>query len=128
MDAASDHKLPPDAKRPTGPALALAGLAALLASTCCVLPLALALAGISGAWISQLHVMEPYSDSLLVLAFGALAWAAWRIYGRSAQTQAVCETDRVCQPVSQTVRTWFWLVLLIALVPLLVPLAAPWFY
>ena len=58
----------------------------------------------------------------------ALAWAAWRIYGRSAQTQAVCETDRVCQPVSHTVRTWFWLVLLIALVPLLVPLAAPWFY
>jgi len=128
MDAASDHKLPPDAKRPTGPALALAGLAALLASTCCVLPLALALAGISGAWISQLHVMEPYSDSLLVLAFAALAWAAWRIYGRSAQTQAVCEADRVCQPVSHTVRTWFWLVLLIALVPLLVPLAAPWFY
>ena len=128
MDAASGRKLPPDEKRPPAPALALAGLAALLASSCCVLPLALALAGISGAWISQLHVMEPYSDSLLVLAFAALAWAAWRIYGRPAQTQAVCETDAVCQPVSHAVRTWFWLVLLIALVPLLVPLAAPWLY
>ena len=42
--------------------------------------------------------------------------------------QAVCETDVVCQPVSHRVRTWFWLVLLITLLPLLVPLAAPWFY
>lgn len=128
MDAASEHKLPPHEERRPAPALALAGLAALLASTCCVLPLALALAGISGAWISQLHVMEPYSDGLLALAFGALAWAAWRIYGRPAPTRAVCEIDAVCQPVSHAVRTWFWLVLLIALVPLLVPLAAPWFY
>ena len=129
VDAAPDPSpLPAGDQRAPTPALALAGLAALLASSCCVLPLALALAGISGAWISQLRVMEPYSDGLLALAFAALAWAAWRIYGRSAQMQAVCETDVVCQPVSHRVRTWFWLVLLITLLPLLVPLAAPWFY
>ena len=129
MEATPNLEAPPTGEtRPPAPALALAGLAALLASSCCVLPLALALAGISGAGISQLHVMEPYSDGLLALAFGALAWAAWRIYGRSAQMQAVCETDVVCQPVSHQVRNWFWLVLLITLVPLLVPLAAPWFY
>jgi len=34
----------------------------------------------------------------------------------------------VCRPVSRTVRNWFWLVLVVTLVPLLVPLAAPWFY
>jgi len=129
MATASNLETPPAGEtRPPGPALALAGLGALLASSCCVLPLALALAGISGAWISQLRVMEPYSDGLLALAFGALAWAAWRIYGRSAQTQEVCEADAACRPVSHTVRTWFWLVLVVALVPLLVPLVAPSFY
>ena len=129
MDAAPDPSpLPAGDQRAPAPALALAGLAALLASSCCVLPLALALAGISGAWISQLRVMEPYSDGLLALAFGALAWAAWRIYGRSAQADAVCATDVACRPVSHLARTWFWLVLLISLVPLLVPLVAPWFY
>jgi mercuric ion transport protein len=129
MEATPNLEAPPTGEtRPPASALALAGLAALLASSCCVLPLALALAGISGAWISQLRVMEPYSDGLLALAVGALAWAAWRIYGRSAQAETVCETDPVCRPVSHTVRTWFWLVLVITLVPLLVPLAAPWFY
>ena len=129
MESASD--LSPQSAgetRPPAPALALAGLAALLASSCCVLPLALALAGISGAWISQLRVMEPYSDGLLALAFGALAWAAWRIYGRSSQAETVCETDAECRPASRMVRNWFWLVLVVTLVPLLVPLAAPLFY
>lgn len=125
----SNLETPPAGEtRPPAPALALAGLAALLASSCCVLPLALALAGISGAWISQLRVMEPYSDGLLALAVGALAWAAWRIYGRSVQAETVCEADAGCRPVSHAVRNWFWLVLLITMVPLLVPLAAPWFY
>jgi len=129
MAAASDIQVPPSGDpRPPAPALALAGLAALLASSCCVLPLALALAGISGAWISQLRVMEPYSDGLLVLAVAALAWAAWRIYGRSARAASVCEADEACLPVSQSVRSWFWLLVLTTMVPLLVPLAAPWFY
>jgi len=117
-----------DGVRAPASALALAGLAALLASGCCVVPLALALAGISGAWISQLRVMEPYSNGLLVLAFGALAWAAWRIYGRSVPAAGVCETGAACQTVSRSVRPWFWLVLVTALLPLLVPRAAPWFY
>ena len=129
MATVSNLETPPAGEtRPPAPALALAGLAALLASSCCVLPLALALAGISGAWISQLRVMEPYSDGLLALAVGALAWAAWRIYGRSVQAETVCETDAVCRPVSRTVCNWFWLVLVVTLVPLLVPLAAPLFY
>ena len=114
--------------RPAAPALALAGLAALLASSCCVLPLGLALVGISGAWISQLRVMEPYANGLLVLAFGALAWAAWRIYGKSLPAAGVCEEDVACQTVNQSVRPWFWLVVAMTLLPLLVPLAAPWFY
>ncbi|MDH4275536.1 MAG: mercuric transporter MerT family protein, partial [Gammaproteobacteria bacterium] len=41
-------------------ALFVGGLAALLASTCCLGPLVLLLLGISGAWIGNLRFLEPY--------------------------------------------------------------------
>ena len=108
-------------------ALTTAGFAALLASACCVLPLALALVGISGAWISRLRWLEPYSTALIVLAVAALGIAAWRIFRPAADGACNADGSR-CRSVSVTARRWFWLVALITLIPLLVPLAAPWFY
>ena len=55
-------------------ALTLAGIAALLASACCVLPLVFVLVGVSGAWIGQLQRLEPYSPWLA----GAGARRRWR--------------------------------------------------
>ena len=108
-------------------ALATAGLAAMLASACCVLPLALALLGISGAWISRLRWLEPYSTALIVLALAALGIAAWRIFRPAAD--GACNADgSPCRIISVRARRWFWLVALITLIPLLVPLVAPWFY
>ena len=40
-------------------ALAAGGLAAILASTCCLGPLVLITLGFSGAWIGSLTVLEP---------------------------------------------------------------------
>jgi mercuric ion transport protein len=108
-------------------ALTLAGLAALLASACCVLPLVFVLVGISGAWIARLRVLEPYSGALSVLSLAALAFAAWRLYRPTAG--AACEVgDAACRQVSAGARRWFWLVAVLTLIPLLVPLAAPLFY
>jgi mercuric ion transport protein len=113
----------------SAPALTLAGLAALLASTCCVLPLGLALVGISGAWIRQLRVLEPYSTPLAVLAVVALAWAGWRLYRPAPAAMAACDAaGGACAPVNAAARRWFWLVTVLTLIPLLVPLAAPLFY
>ncbi|MBK7000304.1 MAG: mercuric transport protein [Rhodoferax sp.] len=106
----------------TTPALALAAIAALLASTCCVLPLLLVLLGISGAWIGQLRWFEPYSTALMVLAIGSLSLAAWRLF-RSCNANGM-----ECRKVHVAARRWFWLVALLTLIPLLVPLAAPLFY
>lgn len=112
----------------TGKALTLAGIAALLSSACCVMPLVFAIVGISGAWIGQLRVLAPWSLPLSVLAFGSLAFAGWRLYRPSAA--AVCDTSdpAACRRVGVATRRWFWLVVVLALVPLLVPLAAPLFY
>src|SRR5665213_21073 len=87
--------------RRSAPALWLAGFAALLASSCCLLPLVFVLVGISGAWIAQLTLLQPYSPWLEALALAALGLAAWRIYGPrrrsiagvAASPQAACDGD-----------------------------------
>ncbi len=113
----------------SGPALALAGLAALLASSCCVLPLVLVLLGISGSWISRLRVLEPYSNALILLSLAALALAAWQIYRPARRAgQACASDDAACQVTRAGARRWFWWVALLAAIPLLVPLVAPLFY
>jgi transglutaminase-like putative cysteine protease len=110
-------------------ALLAAGLAALLASGCCVAPLALALLGVSGAWIGQLRVLEPWSPWLLGGALTALGLAAWQIYRRPAPGDATCAADDpACGQTRRGLRRWFWVVALLTAVPLLLPLVAPWFY
>jgi mercuric ion transport protein len=109
-------------------ALTLAGIAALLSSACCVMPLVFAIVGVSGAWIGQLRRLEPWSGTLTVLAVASLAFAGWRLFRPSAD--AVCDTaDPVaCRRVGSAARRWFWLVALLTLLPLVVSFAAPLFY
>ncbi len=61
-------------------ALAAGGLAAILASTCCLGPLVLVARGFSGAWIGDLTVLEPYRPIFIGAALIALAFAWRRIF------------------------------------------------
>jgi mercuric ion transport protein len=54
-------------------ALFAGGLAALLASTCCLGPLVLVGVGVSGAWISNLAALEPYRPVFIAAALVALS-------------------------------------------------------
>lgn len=110
-----------------GGALWLAAGATLLASTCCVLPLLLVIVGLSGAWISRMHVLEPYAPALIALALGSLALAAWRLF-RAPAAEACSPDDAACRVVRPAARRWFWVVAALALVPIVVPLLAPLFY
>jgi mercuric ion transport protein len=119
----------PVARGSSALALGLAGVAALLASACCVLPLLLAVLGISGAWISQMRWLQPYSTGLMALACAALGLAAWRLFRSAPEAERVCNAgDEACRKVNATARRWFWLVAMLTLIPMLVPLAAPMFY
>ncbi len=53
-------------------ALFAGGLAAILASTCCLGPLVLVALGFSGAWIGNLTVLEPYRPLFIGAALVAL--------------------------------------------------------
>ena len=73
-------------------ALGIGGLAAILASICCLGPLVLVAIGISGAWIGNLTVLEPYRPIFLGAALVALFFAYRRIF-RPAQA---CKPGEVC--------------------------------
>ncbi len=73
-------------------ALGVGGLAAVLASICCLGPLVLVAIGISGAWIGNLTVLEPYRPIFIGAALVALFFAYRRIF-RPAQA---CNPGEVC--------------------------------
>src|SRR5258708_12919576 len=62
-------------------------LAALGAASCCVVPFALFVQGVSGAWISNLTALEPYQP---VFAPAAFASPLHSFYPRPPQPTATC--------------------------------------
>jgi len=55
-------------------------LGAILASVCCVVPLALVMVGISGAWIGRLTALEPYKPYTLGTTAILLGASFWHVY------------------------------------------------
>ena len=107
-------------------ALLTGGLAAILASTCCLGPLVLITLGVSGAWISNLTLLEPYRPIFIGAALVALFFAYRRIW----RTPAACEPGQVCALpiVNRRYKALFWNVAALVVVALGFPLIAPWFY
>lgn len=107
-------------------ALVIGGVAAVLASTCCLGPLILVSIGLSGAWIGQLSRLEPFRPLFLIVALVALAFAGYRIYRRTEP----CEPGVVCATpaVWRGHKVLFWIVVALVLIAFVYPYVAPWFY
>ena len=107
-------------------ALAVGGIAALLASTCCLGPLILLSLGISGAWIGNLTLLEPYRPIFLGVALVAWFLAGRRLYLPGAR----CAPGEVCARADVRIayRMLFWLVAALIVVALAFPYVAPVFY
>lgn len=107
-------------------ALVAGGVAAILASTCCLGPLVLVALGVSGAWIGNLTLLEPYRPLFLGAALVALAIAAWRIFRRAP----ACAPGEVCATAQgrATYKMIFWVVAVLVLIALTFPYFAPLFY
>ena len=73
-------------------ALGIGCLAAVLASICCVGPLVLVSIGISGAWIGNLTVFEPYRPIFTGAALVALFFAYRRIFRPAQAWGGLCRT------------------------------------
>ncbi|HCC82323.1 MULTISPECIES: mercuric ion transporter MerT [unclassified Methylophaga] len=102
------------------------GIAAALASACCLGPLVLITLGISGAWVGSLAALEPYRPWFIGAALVAMVFAWRRIY-RPAQD---CQPGDVCAvpQVRTTYKVVFWIVALLILTALAFPYVLPLFY
>jgi len=107
-------------------ALLAGGLAAILASTCCLGPLVLVSLGFSGAWIGNLTVLEPFRPIFIGAALVAMVLAWRRIY-RPVQD---CTPGEVCAVplVRSTYKFIFWVVAVLVLAALGFPYVLPLFY
>ena len=102
------------------------GVAAILASTCCLGPLLLVTLGLSGAWIGNLTLLEPYRPIFIGAALVALFFAYRHIF-RSAQA---CKPGEVCAlpGVRRAYRVIFWSVSGLVAIALAFPYVLPLFY
>ena len=107
-------------------ALLAGGVAAILASTCCLGPLVLILLGFSGAWIGNLTALEPYRPFFVGMAVVALFLAGRRIW----RPVAACQPGEVCAlpQVRRIYQALFGLVAFWVLIALAFPSIAPFFY
>jgi mercuric ion transport protein len=81
-------------------------LAAVAASTCCVLPLSLGAVGLGGVWLSTLTALAPYETAFRMLAILLLGAGFWFAYSRraAADDAAACPTV----PSERITKTLLW--------------------
>lgn len=107
-------------------ALAAGGLAAILASACCLGPLVLVTLGFSGAWLGNFKAFEPFRPVFLSAAAIALFVAYRRIY----RPAAACKPGEVCAApqINSVYKLLFWGVTALVGASAVFPYALPLFY
>ena len=100
---------------------------ALLAPSCCIVPLTLVTLGLGGSWVSQLTALEPYRPVFLVATLALLGAAFWHVYFRSPQT---CEPGGFCAlpTTSWLTKAVLWSATVLASLTTSVDYWAPLFY
>ena len=86
-------------------ALVGGGLAAILASACCLGPLVLVTLGFSGAWIGNLTALEPYRPLFIGVALVAMGFAWRRIYRPASRAR--CARSLRCGPPTRPSSGWW---------------------
>ena len=100
---------------------------AIIASSCCVLPLLLITLGVSGAWIGNLTALEPYKPYFLAVTAILLGAGFWHVYIRPKKA---CADGSYCaRPRSGRItQIALWLATVLALLAATVNFWAPLFY
>jgi mercuric ion transport protein len=74
---------------------------ALLASSCCIVPLVLVTLGVSGAWIGNFSALERYNAYFVAITLVFLAGGFWHVYVRR---QPACDDGSFCaRPASSRI-------------------------
>lgn len=104
-------------------------LGAIVASSCCILPLVLTVFGVSGAWIANLRALAPYQPIVIAMTAAALGYGFYLVYWkprRASVDGAVCTRPLVSNRIVQGALWLATLIVLLAITfeywfPLIVP-------
>lgn len=107
--------------------LAVAGIAGMLASACCIGPLVLASIGLASITAGIVAVLEPLRPVFIVIALSALGFGGWKVYRHPV---VACEPGSRCAlPQRDRIyRTIFWVVAVIVLALIAFPYYIALFY
>lgn len=102
-------------------------IGAILASTCCVVPLLLVTLGISGAWIGSLTALEPYKPYVATVTLGLIGFGFWHVY---FTPKPECTEGSYCaRPQSSLItKSALWIGLIMTVLAITIGWWAPLFY
>lgn len=102
-------------------------LGAILASSCCVVPLVLVTLGVSGAWIGDLTALEPYKPYFAAVTAVFIGAGFWHVYIRP---KPACEEGSYCaRPESALIaKSALWIATVLVLLAITIGWWAPLFY
>jgi len=89
-----NDELAPVGRAPDGRLAAIGSvIGAVLASSCCVVPLILVTLGASGAWIGNLTVLDPYKSYFAASTLVFLGLGYWQVFRKR---EIECEEGSFC--------------------------------
>lgn len=99
-------------------------LAAIGATSCCILPLAMFSLGAGGIWIGKLTALAPYQPIIATIAVGLVSYGFWLVYRKPAPA---CADAATCTHpfTNRTVKTALWTATLLVLAALAFPYLVP---
>ncbi len=102
-------------------------IGAILASSCCIVPLLFVILGVSGAWIGSLTALEPYKPVFASLALVFIGLGFRQVYFKAG---SACDVDSYCaKPQSSTItKTALWISTVVVLLALTIDWWAPFLY
>jgi mercuric ion transport protein len=102
-------------------------ITAVLASSCCIVPLVLVMLGVSGAWIGSLRALEAYQPIFVVITLGFLTYGFWQVYFKPRRD---CVDDTACsRPLPNLlIKTVLWVATALIALTLTIDYWAPLFY
>ena len=102
-------------------------IGAILASSCCIVPLVLISLGVSGAWIGSLTALEPYKPIFVTITLIILGFGYWHVYRKPKQA---CEEGTYCASENSGRVTKFalWIGTALGFLAMTIDYWAPLFY
>lgn len=102
-------------------------IGAVLASSCCVVPLLLLTLGVSGAWIGNFTALEPFKPWFLAVALAFIALGFRQVY---FEVKPACVAGAYCAKPERIVVTKaaLWIATLLVVLSASIDWWAPYFY